>query len=116
LVDYEDIPDSQGVLETLDSGRGDCTEFADLFTTLARSIGIPTQTVFGIVYEAGELPKMAFHAWNEIQINEKLLEIDPTWQQIPADGSHIRLSQKTINRFQSYPEKEIKYSVDYAGY
>ena len=116
LVDYEDIPDSQGVLETLDSGRGDCTEFADLFTTLARSIGIPTQTVFGIVYEAGELPKMAFHAWNEIEINENIIEIDPTWQQIPADGSHIRLSQSTINSFQSYPQKEINYSVDYAGY
>ena len=59
---------------------------------------------------------MAFHAWNEIEINEKIIEIDPTWQQIPADGSHIRLSQKTINSFQSYPEKEINYSVDYAGY
>ena len=116
LVDYEDIPDNQGVLETLDSGRGDCTEFADLFTTLARSIGIPTQTVFGIVYETGGIPKMAFHAWNEIEINEKIIEIDPTWQQIPADGSHIRLSQKTINSFQNYPEKEINYSVDHTGY
>ena len=116
LVDYEDIPDSQGVLETLDSGRGDCTEFADLFTTLARSIGIPTQTVFGIVYETGGIPKMAFHAWNEIEINEKIIEIDPTWQQIPADGSHIRLSQKTINSFQNYPEQEINYSVDHTGY
>ena len=116
LVDYEDIPDSQGVLETLDSGRGDCTEFADLFTTLARSIGIPTRTVFGIVYETGGIPKMAFHAWNEIEINEKIIEIDPTWQQIPADGSHIRLSQKTINSFQNYPEKEINYSVDHTGY
>ena len=116
LVDYEDIPYSQSVLETLDSGRGDCTEFADLFTTLARSIGIPTQTVFGIVYETGGIPKMAFHAWNEIEINEKIIEIDPTWQQIPADGSHIRLSQKAINSFQNYPEKEINYSVDYAAY
>ena len=116
LVDYEDIPDSQGVLETLDSGRGDCTEFADLFTTLARSIGIPTRTVFGIVYETGGIPKMAFHAWNEIEINEKIIEIDPTWQQIPADGSHIRLSQKTINSFQNYPEQEINYSVDHTGY
>ena len=116
LVDYEDIPDSQGVLETLNSGRGDCTEFADLFTTLARSIGIPTQTVFGIVYEAAGIPKMAFHAWNEVEINEKIIEIDPTWQQIPADGSHIRLSQRTINSFQNYPEKEINYSVDFAGY
>ena len=52
-------------------------EFADLFTTLARSIGIPTQTVFGIVYEAGEF-QMAFHAWNEIEINENIIEIDPT--------------------------------------
>ena len=116
LVDYEDIPDSQGVLETLDSGRGDCTEFADLFTTLARSIGIPTQTVFGIVYEAGELPKMAFHAWNEIEINERIIEIDPTWQQIPADGTHIKLSQNTISSFQNYPEEAINYSVDYAVY
>ena len=116
LVEYKDIPNSQGVLETLDSGRGDCTEFADLFTTLARSIGIPTQTVFGIVYEQGEVPKMAFHAWNEIQINKKFLEIDPTWQQIPADGTHIKLSQNTISSFQNYPEEAINYSVDYAVY
>ena len=59
---------------------------------------------------------MAFHAWNEIEINEKIIEIDPTQQQIPADGSHIRLSQKAINSFQNYPEKEINYSVDYAAY
>ena len=116
LVEYKDIPNSQGVLETLDSGRGDCTEFADLFTTLARSIGIPTQTVFGIVYEQGEVPKMAFHAWNEIQINKKFLEIDPTWQQIPVDGTHIKLSQNTISSFQNYPEEAINYSVDYAVY
>ena len=59
---------------------------------------------------------MAFHAWNEIQINKKFLEIDPTWQQIPVDGTHIKLSQNTISSFQNYPEEAINYRVDSAVY
>jgi transglutaminase-like putative cysteine protease len=81
----------QSILTLLDDRVGDCTEFADLLTTLARSIGLPARTVFGLAYADGQEPAFAYHAWNEILADGKWLPFDPTWGQDRVDATHIPL-------------------------
>jgi hypothetical protein len=86
-------PDVRGrpVLDLLDNPIGDCTEFADLFTTLARSAGFPTRTVFGLAYSDADGPAFAFHAWNEIELDGRWRPVDPTWDQLRVDATHLPL-------------------------
>lgn len=80
------------VLTLLDDPRGDCTEFADLLTTLGRSLGIPSRTVFGLAYAGGQPPAFRFHAWNELRGDDGWQVVDPTWNQSSVDATHIPLS------------------------
>ena len=88
---YEETPLPRHVLRLLDEPAGDCTEFADLLTTLARSLGMPARTVFGLAYEDGTPPAFRFHAWNEVEINGRWQSVDPTWNQLRPDATHIPL-------------------------
>lgn len=80
------------VLAALEAGQGECTDFADLFTTLARSAGIPARTVYGIAYSSAGKPSFMFHAWNEVFAEGQWQGVDPTWNQVRLDATHIKLS------------------------
>lgn len=88
---YQPDAPSQPVLTLLDRRIGDCTEFADLFTTLARSLKIPARTVFGLAYDNSGAPAFAFHAWNEVSVDGVWQSVDPTWNQLRVDATHIPL-------------------------
>ena len=118
-IAYRPQGPQRSVLETIAARSGDCTEYADLLTTLARAIGLPARTVMGLAYaetmpsdhgrwypsatadsgmrgaEAasrsgnGLQPTLAFHAWNEVAIDGAWQAVDPTWNQLPADATHI---------------------------
>jgi transglutaminase-like putative cysteine protease len=88
---YEAGASAQTVLALLDNPVGDCTEFADLFTTLARSQDIPSRTVFGLAYSDRNAPAFAFHAWNEVEVGGVWQAVDPTWNQLRVDATHIPL-------------------------
>jgi hypothetical protein len=91
FLHYRDGADQRGVLELLDHREGDCTEYADLLTTLARSLGIPARTVFGLAYADEAPPSFRFHAWNELRVDGRWLVLDPTWNQLAVDATHIPL-------------------------
>ena len=90
-VRYKPGHPPQSVLTLLETRLGDCTEFADLLTSLARSIGLPARTVFGLAYADGQEPAFGYHAWNEIQIDGEWHSHDPTWGQVRVDATHIPL-------------------------
>ena len=79
------------VLETISERSGDCTEFADMLTTLARAAGLPAQTVMGLAYSERSEASLAFHAWNEVWVDGDWHAVDPTWNQLRADATHIPL-------------------------
>ena len=54
--------------------------------------GGDTRVVAGIAY-IERLEKFGYHAWNEIQIGGRFITVDPTWQQYPADLTHIALAR-----------------------
>lgn len=82
------VPNALEVLQTM---KGDCNEHSALYTALARAAGIPTRTVVGLVY--GERPQggsgFYYHAWVEVFTGKVWIAIDPTWNQLPADATHL---------------------------
>lgn len=90
-IAYRQQGPQRTVLETITERSGDCTEFANLLTALARSAGLPARTVMGLAYSDGAEASLAFHAWNEVSVNGAWRAVDPTWNQSRADATHIPL-------------------------
>ena len=78
-------------LDVLENGSAECQGHALLFAALARSIGIPTRVANGIVYTAAT-DGFLYHSWNESYIEERWVAVDPTFGQIPADATHVKLA------------------------
>ena len=95
-VRYHDTERAGSVLDTLRDRVGDCTEFADLYTTLARAIDLPARTVIGLAYQATPtdgVGAFALHAWNEVAVDGFWHSVDPTWGQTVADVTHLTLPE-----------------------
>jgi len=73
---------------------GDCHEHTVLFTALARSLGIPTRMVAGLVYQHGQF---YYHAWPEVWVGS-WLATDPTLGQLIADVTHVGLTEAEDER------------------
>jgi hypothetical protein len=83
------VTDSQSPVETLKIRTGNCQSHARLYTSLARAAGIPTRFVSGLVW----MPDKGFlyHSWAESFVAGIWLPVDPTFGQVPADLTHIRM-------------------------
>jgi Transglutaminase-like superfamily len=84
-----EMKDSFTALSVLRSKEGECQSHAALYTALARSQGIPTRVVTGIVYS--KRVAFLYHAWCESYLNG-WLAVDPTSKQVPADATHIKIA------------------------
>jgi hypothetical protein len=81
-------------LEVLKQLEGDCNEHTALYTALARAAGIPARMAAGIVYmENG----FYYHAWPEVWLGT-WTAVDPTFNQFPADATHIRFVTGNLDR------------------
>jgi len=85
------IPNALDVLETR---KGDCNEHATLFAALSRAAGIPTRIALGVVFLDG---KFYYHAWDEVFVGG-WIAVDPTFGQVPADASHIKLIEGDLSK------------------
>ncbi len=81
-------------LEVLSQRTGDCNEHTVLYTAFARSIGIPTRIAAGIVYMNDGF---YYHAWPEVWLG-RWMPVDPTFNQFPADATHIRFVTGGLDR------------------
>ena len=84
------------VLAAIEQGRGECTDYADLLTTLARAAGFPARSIYGLAYRDASPPSLQFHAWNEVFVNGQWQVVDPTWDQMRVDATHIPLSHEAV--------------------
>ncbi len=73
-------------VEVLKQRTGDCNEHTTLYTALARAVGIPVRMAAGIVYMKNGF---YYHAWPEVWLGD-WVAVDPTFNQFPADATHIR--------------------------
>jgi len=83
------LVDSFSALNVLHSKKGECQAHTYLYTALARASGIPTRVVSGIVYV--EDKGFLYHTWAESYVGY-WIAVDPTFGQIPADATHIKLA------------------------
>ena len=85
------LPSAREVLRTR---IGDCNEHTVLYVAMARAIGIPSRIAVGLAYVRGAF---YYHAWPEVYLDEGpsggfWLPVDPTFNQFPADSTHLRLA------------------------
>ncbi|MBI2381031.1 MAG: transglutaminase domain-containing protein [Gammaproteobacteria bacterium] len=73
--------------------RGDCTEHAQFFVALARRLGIPAREVSGLVYLGDSHQRFGGHAWAEVALAGRWQAVDPTWNAVGVDASHIRFGE-----------------------
>ena len=100
LVEKKPTVSLPSALEVLRTRVGDCNEHTALFVALARSIGIPARINVGLVYVRGAF---YYHAWPEVFIDEGKgqglwLPVDPTFDQFPADATHVRLARGGLDQ------------------
>lgn len=76
--------------EILKNPIGVCTEYANLYNSLARIAGIPAIIIDGAAC-GEEDDKCQGHSWNMIYYNNDWIEVDPTWDLMSGvvSSSHI---------------------------
>jgi Transglutaminase-like superfamily len=87
-------------LEVLRTQVGDCNEHTALFVALARAAGIPARINVGLVAVRNAF---YYHAWPEVYLTDGpdrglWLPVDPTFNQFPADATHVRLARGGLDK------------------
>ena len=85
----DSIDDGGSAAESFKSKSGNCQTHARLYTALARAVGIPTRFVSGLVPLDGK--GFLYHSWAESYIGGHWVSVDPTYDQLPADPTHLKL-------------------------
>jgi hypothetical protein len=88
------LPGELSVPQIVARRKGDCTEHARLFVTLARAAGIPAREVGGLLYMGDTLQKFGGHAWAEVALDGRWVPVDPLWNQVPVDAAHVTLDRE----------------------
>ena len=84
--------DSFSALDVLQTKQAECQGHAYLYTALARSLGIPTRVVSGLVYSE-QFKGFLYHSWSVSSIDGRWLAVDPTFGQTEADATHIEVAE-----------------------
>ncbi|MHC4871246.1 MAG: transglutaminase-like domain-containing protein [Planctomycetota bacterium] len=79
-------------LEVLDSKRGDCSEHADLFASLARSVNIPTRHCLGLLIKK---KKAVYHNWVEVYLKGVWVPVDTTVNRVGLPSGYILTARDT---------------------
>ena len=82
------VDDGGSALVSLKERTGNCQTHTRLYTALARAAGIPTRFVSGLVYQTGK--GFLYHSWAESFLGERWVAVDPTYNQLPADPTHLK--------------------------
>jgi transglutaminase/protease-like cytokinesis protein 3 len=84
------------VYDIIRTKNGVCSDFAELFTVLARSIGIPCKTVVGYALDPND-GYLGGHKWNEVEINGFWYGVDPTWNLWLPSHYHFKQSNADLS-------------------
>ncbi len=91
------LPSAREVLRTK---VGDCNEHTVLYVAMARALGIPSRIAVGLVAVRGAF---YYHAWPEVYLDDRpgrgrWLPVDPTFNEFPADATHLRLARGGLEK------------------
>jgi transglutaminase-like putative cysteine protease len=91
-VSNDYLPDNAKMMR---AKRGICYDYASLFASMLRSIGIPSKLVMGYTSYME-----TYHAWNEVYIDGKWQTVDPTYD--AAKKSTLFKDAKTYKTLKVY--------------
>ena len=100
LLDKKPTMSLPSAREVLRTKIGDCNEHTALYVAMARALEIPARIAVGLVHMRGAF---YYHAWPEVYLDEGdgrglWLPVDPTLNQFPADGTHLRLARGGLDQ------------------
>jgi len=100
LLDKKPTVSLPSALEVLRTKVGDCNEHTALYVAMARSLGIPARIAVGLAFVRGAF---YYHAWPEVYLDEGdgrglWLPVDPTFNEFPADATHLRLARGGLDK------------------
>jgi hypothetical protein len=100
LLDKKPTIGLPSALEVLRTKVGDCNEHTALYVAMARALGIPARIDVGLAYVRGAF---YYHAWPEVYLAERdgrglWLPVDPTFNEFPADATHVRLARGGLDK------------------
>ncbi len=103
LLDKKPTVSLPSAREVLRTKVGDCNEHTALYVAMARAIGIPARIAVGLTYVRGVQGAFYYHAWPEVYLDEGdgrglWLPVDPTFNQFPADTTHLRLARGGLDK------------------
>jgi transglutaminase-like putative cysteine protease len=103
LLDKKPTVSLPSAREVLRTKVGDCNEHTALYVAMARAAGIPARIAVGLVYVRGVQGAFYYHAWPEVYIDEGngrglWLPVDPTFNEFPADATHLRLARGGLEK------------------
>lgn len=89
-VDYTGyLREPRGANYAITSKKGDCTEFAYLYTALLRANRIPSRSLMGFVYENNAMIDVTdIHDWSEYYSNNTWHLVDPQGNTFEKNQSH----------------------------
>lgn len=93
---YDASANATDVEEIITAGRGDCTEFTDLFAARAEAAGYKVRKILGLAYSqahSGRPEGFHVHAWNQVFVGGEWLDVDATWNKAPSSATRIRFPQ-----------------------
>ncbi len=103
-------PIDVGALKALNSGKGDCTEFSDLFVALCRANNIPARVVEGYTTDYFNTPK---HAWTEVYIKRYgWVKFDPT----PGNLSTFKTMKRRYIQLSTVRNDKVLNNNHFCGY
>jgi len=81
----------RSVSEGLKQKNGDCVTKAEIFASACRKLQIPSRVVYGLVVQSD--PQIGFvpHAWNEVQLEGKWINLDTTRPTQQVDARYLYL-------------------------
>ena len=86
---HDTIDDGGSAVESFKSRNGNCQTHARLYTAVARAAGIATRFISGLVHVEGK--GFLYHSWAESFVGDRWVAVDPTYNQFPADPTHLKL-------------------------
>lgn len=103
LLDKKPTVSLPSAREVLRTKVGDCNEHTALYVAMARAAGIPSRIAVGLVYVRGVRGAFYYHAWPEVYLAESdgrglWLPVDPTFNEFPANGTHVRLARGGLSK------------------
>ncbi|MEW6489082.1 MAG: transglutaminase-like domain-containing protein [Thermodesulfobacteriota bacterium] len=90
------LEEDLGALYALRHGKGDCTEYAFLFTALARANGLPVRAMAGYLVNGDQVLRPTdFHNWAELYEEGRWVLVDPQEVRF-GDGQSLYVATRIL--------------------